>query len=204
MTSRLIIRMTAVSLVLLTLIFFVTEPQARRFSGGGISKGGIAAGGGFSGRGFSGAGRGISRDVGRRVDRDIDRRASRDPGERSDNLRDRQEDRQDFVEGRQEDRQDFVDERQDQRQDFVEDELDDWDRCCFDDGGEFLAGAVIGGAIGAAAASDNTTYIVTLPCTTTAVLYEGYSYYNCSGTWYQKSYAGGDVVYIVTSPPPGY
>jgi hypothetical protein len=36
------------------------------------------------------------------------------------------------------------------------------------------------------------------------VLYDGYSYYNCAGTWYQKSYAGGDVVYVVTSPPPGY
>jgi hypothetical protein len=215
MTNRLTSKVAIVCLALLTVIFFVTELQARRFGGGGggISRGGIAAGGGFSGGGLRGGGRGISRDMGRGihtdpgrgVSRDIDRRAPRDPGQRSDNLGDRQDDRQDYLDESREDRQDFAKDRQKDRQDFVEDEIDDWDRCCYDnDGGEFLAGAIVGGAIGAAAASDNTTYIVTLPCTTTAVLYDGYSFYNCSGTWYQKSYAGGDVVYVVTSPPPGY
>jgi hypothetical protein len=206
MTSRLTRKLAVIGLVVVTLVFFMTELQARRFGGGGLGHGGgIAAGGGFSGRG-TGSVRGFNRGAGRQFDRGIDRQALRDPGRLSENRRDSQDDRQEFRQDRQEDRQDFAEDRQDDRQDFIEDEVDDWDRCCFDDnGGEFIAGALVGGAIGAAAASDNdTTYIVTLPCTTTAVLYDGSSFYNCAGTWYRQSYAGGEVVYIVTSAPPGY
>ena len=94
--------------------------------------------------------------------------------------------------------------RQDDRQDFIEDEIDDdWDGCRGDCDG-VVAGVVVGAAIGAAATHDHHTVIYTLPCSTTAVMFNSVSYYNCSGVWYERVYSGGDVTYIVTTPPPGH
>jgi len=93
------------------------------------------------------------------------------------------------------------------RQDFVEDNYDDWDHHGhWDDhhDGEVLAGVLIGAAIVGAAASTTTTYITTLPCSVTAVIVNGVSYYNCSSTWYQRGFAGSQVTYVVGGPPPGY
>ena len=56
----------------------------------------------------------------------------------------------------------------------------------------------------AASAPVTTTYITTLPCQVNAVVVNGASYYNCSSTWYQRSYAGSQVTYITAGPPPGY
>jgi hypothetical protein len=36
-------------------------------------------------------------------------------------------------------------------------------------------------------------------CSTLVV--NGVSYYQCGSTWYQPSYQGGNVTYIVVSPP---
>ena len=118
-------------------------------------------------------------------------------GDRLDNRGDNMNDRQDWGDNNRED-------RQDDRQDFIEDEIDDdWDRCRGDCGG-VVAGVVVGAAIGAAATHDLHTVIYTLPCSTTAVMFNSVSYYNCSGVWYERVYSGGDVTYIVTTPPPGH
>ncbi len=110
---------------------------------------------------------------------------------------------QDKKEERQEDRQEAIKDVQEDRQDFIKDELDDrWD-----DNDDFFAGVVVGGAVVGAAASStstSTTYIINLPCTTTAVVVDGVSYYNCSSTWYQRGYSGSQVVYIAVDAPPGY
>lgn len=34
--------------------------------------------------------------------------------------------------------------------------------------------------------------------------YSAYSYYNCGGAWYQPSYQGDDVTYVVVEAPEGY
>ena len=33
---------------------------------------------------------------------------------------------------------------------------------------------------------------------------DGYRYYSCDGSWFSRTYYGGEVVYTVTDPPPGY
>ncbi len=55
-----------------------------------------------------------------------------------------------------------------------------------------------------AASAAQPTYVTAMPCTTTAVIVNGATYYNCSGTWYNRGYSGGTVVYISGGPPPGY
>lgn len=53
--------------------------------------------------------------------------------------------------------------------------------------------------LGAAASSD---YVTSVPCATTEVV-NGSTYYHCSSTWYRRGYEGGEVVYIIVSPPAG-
>jgi len=43
--------------------------------------------------------------------------------------------------------------------------------------------------------------VTVLPCTSSVVIVNGTSYYNCSGTWYSRGYSGGSVVYIVSEAP---
>ncbi len=194
---------------LISIIFFVGELDARgRLGGGG---GGLRGGGGLGGGGFSrggvARGGGFSGHSGQRAGRQANRKdtfGDRGTGDRRNALKDRQSDRQDRGDESREDRQDAMKDRQEDRQDFIEDELDDdWDGRWDDNDGKFLAGAIVGGAIGAAAATDHTV-VTTLPCTTTAVIYSNVSYYNCSSVWYERVYSGGSVTYIVTSAPPGY
>ena len=95
------------------------------------------------------------------------------------------------------------------RQDFADDYYDDYrHHGYYHKEGEVLAGVVIGAAIvGAATAAPapvTTTYITVLPCTASAVIVNGVSYYNCSSTWYQRGYAGGQLTYVVGGPPPGH
>ena len=198
--SRLLIIGTA----LLTMMLFVGELEARRGGGGGMRGGGMKGGGGFSrggaasrgsfsGRSTKSASRPTTRPSTSRPDRSASRQSN--AGDRQSNRQDNAGDRQGNRDASREDRQDAARDRQDDRQDFVEDELDDrWDHR----GGAFVAGAVVG------AAASNNTYITTLPCSATAIPFNGVSYYNCSSVWYERVYSGGNVTYVVTTAPPGH
>jgi hypothetical protein len=63
-----------------------------------------------------------------------------------------------------------------------------------------VAGAAIGAAAGAAAARP----YYSLPCTPATVVVGGTTYYQCGSTWYIHAYSGGDVIYTIVNPPPGY
>ncbi len=56
-----------------------------------------------------------------------------------------------------------------------------------------VAAAAVGLAIGATVAS--------LPPACSNVVINGATYYNCSGTYYQRAYDGPNVVYVVVQPP---
>ena len=43
-----------------------------------------------------------------------------------------------------------------------------------------------------------------LSCRTTVVIVNGISYYGCGGSYYERVYQGGSVVYVIVAPPPGY
>ena len=117
-----------------------------------------------------------------------------------------QEDRQEWRDHNREDRQQAIKDRQEDRQDFIEDNAyghhhyhNDW----YDD--NVVVGVVVGTAAGvAAAAAPTTTYVTTLPCQTIAIVANGISYYQCGDTWYQRSYAGSQITYMVTTAPPGH
>jgi hypothetical protein len=207
------------AVALLSVVFFIGEVDARRLSGGalgggGFSRAGIASGGGFSAR--SSAARAPQRATSRQAST-IDRQGSRqdlrsgrqeNAGDRQGNRQDNAGNRQDGREGNREDRQEAIRDRQDNRQDFIEDGLDDdWDGRWDDNDGEFLAGAIVGGAIVAASRPvyyGHTTVYTTLPCSISPVNFESIAYYNCSGVWYKRVYSGGNVSYVATMPPPGY
>jgi hypothetical protein len=119
-------------------------------------------------------------------------------GTRQENRTDRQGNRQEGMTDRQENRQDFRDDARDDWQDWGDDYYhggwDDWDDW-------YPWGAVATGvAVGAAAYAIGTTF-ATLPCTTTAVVVGGVTYYQCGATWYQPAYAGGSVTYVVVGAP---
>ena len=123
------------------------------------------------------------------------------------NRKERQEDRQEWADKSREDRQAAARERQEDRQDYVDDKYDDhWDHHhhWHHHDGDFAAGVIVGGAIAGAAKSTSTTYVTTLPCSATAVVVNGVSYYNCSSVWYQRGHAGSQVTYIVVDKPPGH
>ncbi len=181
-------------IALLIVVFFVGEVDARGRGGGGrsrgggksFSRGGIAHGGGFSGRSNQRT-RPVSHD--RQQQRNGTRTGQghleRDSGRN--NLDDRQKGRDE----RREDIQNERRERQEDRQDFVEDE---WD------GHYYHGGYRYHGYYG----GTTVTYITTLPCTSTVVVVNGVSYYNCSSTWYKRGYSGSNVTYIVVAAPPGH
>ncbi len=61
-------------------------------------------------------------------------------------------------------------------------------------GAAFVAGAAVATlAIG--------TWVNTLPAGCTTVVTAGVTYRNCGGTYYQRSYQGADVVYVVVEAP---
>ena len=73
----------------------------------------------------------------------------------------------------------------------------------YNSAGVFIAGAIVGGAI-AAAATPNVTYITTLPCSVSPVFVSSINYYRCGSTWYQRGYSGDNVNYVIVNAPPGY
>ncbi len=42
-----------------------------------------------------------------------------------------------------------------------------------------------------------------LSCATSTVVMDGVSYYRCGSTWYSRAYSGGNVTYVVVTPPAG-
>ena len=91
----------------------------------------------------------------------------------------------------QQNRQQYGREVQEDRQEFYEDNYygnSEW----YEDRWRFAVGASI-----TAAAFRSMT------CTPTTVIVNGTTYYNCSGTWYNRAYSGGSVTYIVVNAPPG-
>ena len=60
--------------------------------------------------------------------------------------------------------------------------------------GGVLAGMAIGSVMTAAAFSAQSS-----SCSSLSV--NGMSYYQCGSTWYQPSYSGGNVTYIVVNSP---
>ena len=56
-----------------------------------------------------------------------------------------------------------------------------------------------GAALGAAAVG---SYVNSIPTNTCATVYTGgLTYYNCGGTYYEPTYQGTQVVYVVVNPP---
>jgi hypothetical protein len=83
----------------------------------------------------------------------------------------------------------------------------------------FVAGAIVGGAVVAAASKPATTTVVTMapapapppppapvapPCNVAPIPVSGSPYYKCGATWYTAGYASVGVVYMPVPPPPGY
>jgi hypothetical protein len=116
---------------------------------------------------------------------------------------DRQEGRTERTEARQEGRTERAEGRQDAARDISDDwhdHHDDWDD--WDGWGYFAAGAaVVAGAYAIGTVISATTYS-SLSCTNIVV--NGITYSQCGTTWYQPTYSGSEVTYIVVNPPPGY
>jgi hypothetical protein len=85
----------------------------------------------------------------------------------------------------------------------------------------FMAGAIVGGTMVAAASQPTTTTVVaaapapapaaaappapvTPPCNVAPIPVSGVPYYKCGATWYTAGYASSGVVYMPVPPPPGY
>jgi hypothetical protein len=43
-----------------------------------------------------------------------------------------------------------------------------------------------------------------MTCNSTSVIVDGVTYYSCGDAWYQSTYSGGSVTYVVVNAPPGY
>ncbi|MDX2481977.1 MAG: DUF2092 domain-containing protein [Desulfuromusa sp.] len=118
-----------------------------------------------------------------------------------------QRDREDGRNENREDWQDHQNENREDRQDFADDQWDDHYNDHYYHGNDVAVAFVVGTSVGAAAgasASSSTTYVTTLPCTGTAVIVNGASYYSCGTTWYTRGNQGGTVVYMISSAPAGY
>ena len=204
----------AIALVLT--VFFVAELVEARGRGGGRGGGGRGGGGrSFSRAGVAGGGgfshnrqrvsnprtRPVSRD---HQMQDRDRATTRQGHLEKDRDRGNLDDRQEWRDEHQDDIQEARKERREDRQDFIDDERDDyWDDHRYGYGYGYGYGSsttiIVGGAV-----AGGSTAITTLPCKTSAVVVNGVSYYNCSSTWYQRSYAGNQVTYIAVDSPAGY
>jgi hypothetical protein len=110
-----------------------------------------------------------------------------------------------------EDWQQYGTERQESRQEYGNNAREDWQEYGEDYHGGYYhggyyggypayptggvaAGMVIGATMTAAAFNAQKA-----SCSTLVV--NGVSYYQCGSTWYQPSYQGGNVTYIVVNPP---
>jgi len=113
--------------------------------------------------------------------------------------KERQQSRQDAASQRQEDRQDYGNNARNDWQEYGEDHYHGgyWGGGGYYGGypaGGVLAGMAIGSVLTAAAFSAQSS-----SCTT--VVAGGVSYYQCGSTWYQPTYRGSEVTYIVVNPP---
>lgn len=186
-------------------LFIADFAEARGRGGGGrggggrsFSRSGPASHGGFSGGARTQPSRQMNRPSQGQVsggERATQRqeRANTRQGNRE-NSGKSQEDRQEWRDQNREDRQEAIKDRQEDRQDFIDDQRDEY----WDDYNRYY------GYRGGVYVGTTTTYITTLPCTTTAVVVNGVTYYNCSSTWYQRGYSGSSVTYVVVKAPPGY
>ncbi len=220
------------AIALVISLFFVAELVEARGRGGGgrggggrggggrsFSRSGIASGGGFSSRSRQrmsqprtskprsdhrmnkqGSGGGA------RDSRIKDQRMSNsDNVNRDQRQQQRQQNREDRPDN-QEDRQEARKERQEDRQDFIDDQHDDYwdDHYGYGYGYGYgpsyssVSVVVVGGA------ETEATYVTTLPCSASAVVVNSVTYYNCSSNWYQRSYSGSEITYMVVQAPQGY
>lgn len=193
--------------LLCSFVLFVADfAEARGRGGGGrggggrsFSRSGPASHGGFSSRARTQPSRQVNRPSqgnfkgGDRPAQSQERADTRQSNR--ENSGKSQEDRQEWRDQSREDRQEAIKDRQEDRQDFIDDQHDDY----WDDYNRYYGyrGVYVGATV-------STIYITTLPCTTTAVVVNGVTYYNCSSTWYQRGYAGSSVTYVTVNAPPGY
>jgi hypothetical protein len=70
--------------------------------------------------------------------------------------------------------------------------------CCYNSGGAFVAGAVVGAAVTAAVVG---TRVTTLPPACQVVIINGFAYQQCGTVWYQPQLSGGSTTYIVVNAP---
>lgn len=116
------------------------------------------------------------------------------------------EDWQQHQTNRQEDRQSYGQQRQEDRQEYGDDWAEEHYHGGYYGGGRYYnsyptypaggvaAGIVIGSTLTAAAFSAQKS-------SCSAVSVNGMTYYQCGSTWYQPSYQGGNVTYIVVNAP---
>ncbi len=174
--------------IFIMLIFIAIDTDARGRGGGGRSlanKSMRGHSGGFSRSSASSHGsmRGKSSSrpsAGRSSSRDRggqDRASTRaDRPDRGDNAKDRQNDRQDAARDIHDDREDWYDDRRQRR----------------------VATAIVIGTVISAASWNAMT------CAQTSIVVDGVTYYSCGDAWYQPTYSGGSVTYVVVNAPPGY
>jgi hypothetical protein len=214
--TRQLIRIAAIGALSLWVFVLAQESWAQRRGGGGarprpnVSRQGPARSGSFdSNRDRVRAPRQVhparepspraeprerreSRPERREVRRDIDpgrerdgRRSINDRNDRNDrnDLNDRPNDPGDRAHDRRDDR---LDEDRDDRRDYYDDRRDH--RRAHARGARY-----------------STVWWTSNSCVTTVVVEaDGYSYYQCDGGWFGRTYYGGEVVYTVVDAPPGY
>src|SRR5262245_5317983 len=69
---------------------------------------------------------------------------------------------------------------------------------CYNSGGAFVAGAVVGAAVTAAVVG---TRVTTLPPSCSVVIVNGFAYQQCGSVWYQPQISGSSTTYIVVNAP---
>ena len=65
-------------------------------------------------------------------------------------------------------------------------------------GAAYATGVAVGATTTAVAVG---SYYSTLPAGCSPYVYGAYRYYSCSGAWYQQTYQGSSIVYVVVSDP---
>lgn len=154
---------------------------------------GKRGGGGFSRHGSASHGTVRSNRSGQRTTRQGNRSGQR--SNRQDNRGDRYSNQRDTRQDRYDDRRDFrrdaYDDRRDHRREVYDDHREYHEY--YEDRWKRAAGAAL--TVGA---------FRSLSCSYRTVVVGGVTYYDCSGTWYQRGYQGSQVVYVVVAPPPGH
>jgi hypothetical protein len=62
------------------------------------------------------------------------------------------------------------------------------------------AGLAVAGAVAVGTAITASAFSA-MSCPMTPVVVSGYTYYQCGSTWYQPTYRGSEVTYVVVNPP---